>query len=53
MKAGDIMEEVKDVYLELDDTLDIGKVTVVAKDENEQTFYNELTEKYKNKYHIG
>ena len=53
MKVGDIMEKNEGIFMELDDTVDIGKEPVIAKNENEQKFHDELIAKYKNKYHFN
>lgn len=52
MKVGDIMKKTENIFMELDDTVDIGKETTPTTDENEQKFHDDLIMKYKNKYHF-
>ena len=52
MKVGDIMKKKKEFFMELDDTVDIGKEPAKIEDEKEQKFHDELMAKIKKKYNI-
>lgn len=50
VKAGKIMD--KEMYLVMDDTVDIGKEPSRFKSEQEKKIYDELMEKYKKEFNI-